>query len=347
METKGRARLLIVDDESSIRDILARTLSHEGYDCHVACDADEALVELGAAPYQLVLSDILMPGRTGIELLEEIKRDYPDTAVVMVTAVAETGTAVDALKRGANNYLTKPFDLEEVLLSVERSLEKRNLELANREYRDHLEKKVNEQTEQARETFLGAIKSLASALEAKDRYTLGHSDRVTERAVIIAGEAGLSERRIEQIRLAGTVHDIGKIGVPESILQKPGRLTEEEYDQVKLHPDTSELILEPIIHDREVLSIVRHHHERFDGRGYPAGLKGEDISLGARIVAIADAYDAMTSDRPYRDGMSLDEAKKQLLSNRGSQFDPSLIEVFISIEEKLRSCPFSVEQKTS
>ncbi len=347
METRAKARLLIVDDERSIREVLTRTLEHEGYQCETAAGADEALELLSDGSFQMVLSDILMPGRTGIELLEDIKRDFPDVAVAMVTAVAETGTAVDALRRGAIDYLTKPFNLEEVLLSVERALRQRNLELANREYRDHLEKKVEEQTDEIRATFMGAIRSLAGALEAKDRYTRGHSDRVTEIAVIMAGRAGLSARQVEQIRLAGTVHDIGKIGVPEAILLKPGRLTEDEYGLVKLHPDRAERILEPIIRDRRVLAVVRHHHERFDGRGYPDGLRGEEIPLGARILAVADTYDAMTSDRPYRDGLTVEQARSQLLANRGSQFDPALIELFTEVENDLHCCPISDSRMAS
>lgn len=347
MDTRGNTRLLIVDDEQSIRDILARTLKQAGYECQVAVDAADALNRLEKGTYQAVLSDILMPGMTGVELLDRIKNKHPDIAVIMVTAVAETGTAVDALKRGASDYITKPFNLEEVIISVERCLEMRNLELANRDYRDHLEQRVRKQTDEIREMFMGAMRSLAGALEAKDCYTLGHSDRVTEIAVIIAGEAGLSEHEVDQVRLAATVHDIGKIGLPESILQKQGRLTSEEFEQVKKHPDVSERILEPVVRDRDVLAIVRHHHERFDGKGYPDGLKGEEIPLGARIICVADAYDAMTSDRPYRAGVSPEDTRKQMRTNRGTQFDPDLVDLFMKIERQIRCCPVPLERKAS
>lgn len=347
MVTMDNARLLIVDDEPAVREILARTLTEAGYECHVSANAQEALRRLSDCEYHLVVSDILMPGITGMELLDDIKASYPDTAVVMVTAVAETVTAVEALKNGASDYLTKPFNLDEVILSVDRSLQIRKLELENREYQEHLEQKLQEQTEAVEETFMGAVRALAGALEAKDRYTQGHSERVTEIAVMIAAEAGLDKRQLEQVKLAGTVHDIGKIGMPESILQKPGRLTAEEYEQVKQHPVIAERILEPVLRDHEVLRIVRHHHERYDGAGYPDGLESEEIPLGARIIGIADAYDAMTSDRPYRMAMTHKEALKNMYDNSGTQFDPPLTDLFIGIEKHLLLCSLPRERKAS
>jgi len=236
--------------------------------------------------------------------------------------------------------VTKPFNLVEVMMSVDRALEKRSLLLANREYRMRLEEKVDQQTEEIRLTFLGAVKALAEALEAKDPYTNGHSMRVTELAVTLAHEYGLSEEEQQRIRLAGLVHDIGKIGVPEKILHKPDRLTEQEFDFIKEHPGMGERILRPIINDREVLAIVRHHHERFSGGGYPEGLAGEDIPLGSRLMSVADAYDAMTSTRPYRKALSPEKATGQLMANRGSQFDPEIVDLFMSLDDtKLPFCP--------
>jgi putative nucleotidyltransferase with HDIG domain len=220
-----------------------------------------------------------MPGKSGVELLQEIKNKCPDTAVILVTAVAETQTAINAMKQGASDYVTKPFNLVEVMLSVERALEKNSLLIANRDYQVRLEEKVEQQTEEIRKTFLGAMKALAEALDAKDPYTKGHSMRVTELAVTLAREYGLSEGEQEKIRLAGLVHDIGKIGIPEEILHKPDRLTEKEYEFIKEHPEIGERILKPVISDPEVLEIVRHHHERFSGSGYPEGLAGEDIPI--------------------------------------------------------------------
>lgn len=336
-----RSRLLIVDDEGSIREVLNRTFSAEGYDCEEAGCVDEALEKIKASPPQLILSDIMMPGRSGVELLQEIRESDPDTAVIMVTAVADTQTAIEAMKMGAYDYVTKPFNLSEVLMSVERALEKRSLLIANREYRTHLEEKVQQQTSQIRETFLGAVKALAEALEAKDPYTNGHTMRVTELTVTLARGMNLEQQIMEKIKLASQVHDIGKIGIPEEILHKSDKLTDEEFDMIKKHPTMGEKILRPVIKDQTVLKIVRFHHERYSGGGYPSGLAGKEIPIGARILSVADSYDAMTSNRPYRRALTPETARKQLLSNRGSQFDPEVVDLFISIEDMMPFCPMT------
>lgn len=341
MQEKQNSRILVVDDEGTIREILQRTLEAEGHHVVSAMDAAQALTMMDGCPFDLVLSDIMMPGMSGVELLKEIKVICPDTAIIMVTAVADTQTAINAMKQGASDYVTKPFNLVEVILSVDRALEKKSLLMANREYRMELEDKVAEQTEEIRTTFFGAVKSLAEALEAKDPYTNGHSKRVTELAVILACESGISKAEQDQIRVAGLVHDIGKIGVPEAILHKPDRLTEQEYDCIKEHPAKGERILKPIVRDPLVLSIVLHHHESFAGGGYPEGISGEEIPVGARIMSVADAYDAMTSSRPYRSAMHPDAAKSQLLANRGSQFDPEVVDLFLKLDDKMPFCPIS------
>lgn len=336
-----KARVLIVDDEETVREILRRTLQQEGYSCVTASNTDSALDLIDGDSIDLVLSDIMMPGKSGVELLGEVREKSPDTAMIMVTAVADTQTAINAMKLGAYDYVTKPFNLVEVLISVDRALEKRNLIVSNREYKVNLEKKVEEQTDEIRETFLGALMALAAALDAKDSYTNGHSKRVSELAVTIGCELGLASAAIDKIRFAGLVHDIGKIGVPEEILLKPGKLTDEEFDRIKEHSAAGEKILKPIIRDQEILAIVRYHHERYSGGGYPDGIKKEDIPLGARIMAVADAYDAMTSNRSYREALSPEKARSQLLANRGSQFDPELVDLFIKAEGKMPFCPLS------
>ncbi|MCL4474448.1 MAG: response regulator [Actinobacteria bacterium] len=343
MKSDKETSVLVVDDEATIREVLQRTLASEGYDCATAGNVDEAVGKMQNRGFELVLTDIMMPGKSGVELLKEIQTLSPDTAVIMVTAVSDTQTAINAMKMGASDYVTKPFNLVEVLMSVDRALEKRALYISNRDYRDHLEQKVEKQTEEIRSTFLGALKALAEALEAKDPYTNGHSKRVTEITVTLAREMGLSEEEQDRIRLAGLVHDIGKIGVPEAILHKVGKLTDEEFDLIKEHPGMGEKILKPIIRDSEVLAIVGYHHERFAGGGYPEGISGEQIPLGARLLAVADAFDAMTSSRPYRKAMSVDKAKGQLLANRGSQFDPELVDLFIKSEGKLPFCPMTAQ----
>jgi putative two-component system response regulator len=324
--------ILLVDDEEMIRRLLHQKLSPEGYRCEQAANARQAMEKLKEDPIELVVLDIKMPGRSGMELLAEIKAKYPDTAVIMATAVDDAGTAIKCMKAGAYDYVTKPFNLDEVSFSVRRALEKRRLELENRDYQQHLEEKVAEQAQKIRASFFNAVTALAYALEAKDVYTSGHSQRVTEISVAVAGHLGLSKEDIEKIRLAGLVHDIGKIGVRESVLNKPVSLSDEEFEHVRLHSQTGERILKPIVGDEEILKAVRHHHERYDGTGYPDGLKGEQIPLLARIIAVADTFDAMTSERPYRKALTGEAACAEIERCRGSQFDPEVADAFLEIQ---------------
>ena len=327
--TRKRERILIVDDEEAIRRLLYQKLASEGYQCRGAKNADQALDELKRNSIGLVLLDIKMPGKSGVELLPEIRVGYPDTAVMMVTAITDSSTAIQCMKEGAYDYITKPFNLDEVVLSVDRALEKRRLELENRDYQQHLEQKVKEQAKKIRASFLNAVTSLAYALEAKDRYTSGHSQRVAETSVSTAKELGMPRDSIEKIRLAGLIHDIGKIGVRESVLNKPGKLTDEEFQHIQYHCEKGEHILNPIVEDEEILKAVRHHNERYDGKGYPDRLKGKQIPLGARILAVADTYDAMTSERPYREAMSDETACAEIKRCKDTQFDLKVADAFL------------------
>lgn len=324
-------RILIVDDEEAIRRLLRHKLSSEGYQCGEAGNAKQALEELKSKPAALVILDIKMPGKSGIQLIPEIRARYTDTAVVMATAITDISTAVECMKQGAYDYVTKPLNLDEVALSVDRALEKRRLELENREYQQHLEQKVEEQAKRIRAALLNAITALANALEAKDVYTSGHSQRVAETSVAIARELALPHDRIERIRLAGLIHDIGKIGVRESVLNKPGKLTDDESQHIRQHSVIGEHILAPVVGDEEILKTVRHHHERYDGSGYPDGLRGEQIPLGARILAVADTFDAMTSGRPYRQAMSADAACAEIKRCAGTQFDSEVADAFLRL----------------
>jgi putative two-component system response regulator len=327
--TGKRAAILITDDEASVRGLLRHRLAREGYRCLEAGSAYRAVEELRRSQVALVILDIKMPGRSGVQLLHEIRTSYPDTMVIMATAISDTSTAIHCMKLGACDYLTKPFNLEEVALSVEKALERRRLELENRDYQQHLEQKVEAQASKICGAFFNAITALVYALEAKDGYTSGHSRRVSELSVTIAWELALPRESINRVELAGRVHDIGKIGVRESVLNKPGHLTDEEFQHVKYHPESGERILLPIVEDKEILRIVRHHHEYYDGSGYPDGLSGEEIPLGARILAVADSYDAMTSERPYRKAMSVETARAEIKRGKNTQFDPEVAEAFL------------------
>lgn len=326
--TGKREGILIVDDEELIRRLLHQKLSSEGYRCQKASSAAQALDKLKSNPVELVILDIKMPGKSGMELLLELRARYPDTAVIMATAIADTTTAIQCMKEGAYDYITKPFNLDEVVLSIDRALEKRRLELENKDYQQHLEQKVEEQAGKIRTSFINAVTALAYALEAKDIYTSGHSQRVTKISVAIARELGMPQDSVDKIRLAGLVHDIGKIGIRESVLNKPAPLTDEEFRHIRSHCQAGEHILTPIVEDREILRAVRHHHERYDGMGYPDGLKGEQIPLGAKILSVADAFDAMTSERPYRSAMSAQDACAEIERCKGTQFAPRVADAF-------------------
>jgi len=329
--------ILVVDDEVSIRKLLHQKLSAEGYQCQEAEGAVQALDKLRNNAIGLVILDIKMPGKSGVALLSEIRAMYPDVAVIMATAIADTNIAIQCMKQGAYDYITKPFNLEEVTLSVDRTLGKRRLELENRDYQQHLEQKVEAQARRIRASFISAVTALVYALEAKDKYTSGHSQRVADMAVATAEELGLPADSIEKIRLAGLIHDIGKIGVKESILGKRSGLTEEEFQNVRYHPEVGEHILTPIVDDKEILMMVRHHHERFDGTGYPDGLRAEKIPLGARILAVADTYDAMTSERPYREAMNVEAAYTEIEQGKGTQFDFRVAGAFLRTRRLVRS----------
>jgi len=323
-----RERILIVDDEMAIRKLLRQKLSRQGYHCEEAGNAKQTLDKMRANPAELIILDIKMPGKSGIELLPEIKVNYAGTAVIMATAITETGIAVHCMKQGADDYICKPFNLEEVVLSVDKTLEKRRLELQIKEYQEHLQEKVEEQTREIRKLFLGAIEALVFALEAKDKYTAGHSRRVTKIALAIGRELSLAKDDMEDLRWGSLLHDVGKIAVDQSIQNKPDELTPVEYEHIMIHAQIGAGIVKPVVNDR-VVEIVEHHHDHYDGTGLHQTVAGEDIPLGARILAVADAFDAMTSDRPYRPAMTVEEVLQEIRRGAGTQFDPLVASAFL------------------
>jgi putative two-component system response regulator len=331
----ARPHCLVVDDEPRLRQVLMHLMRNDGFDCLEAQNGEEAIAVLERQPVTLVMSDLRMPQLDGIALLREIRGRWPDTAVVMITAVADVEVAVSCLAVGAMDYLTKPFHLEEVRARVAQALEKRRLVLENRGYQESLKEKVAVQARRLEELFLASVQSLAEALEVKDPYTRGHSVRVSHYSVVIAREMGIDGEMLRRIELGGHVHDIGKIGVREDVLNKPGKLTNEEYQHIMTHPMVGWKILAPLLGDTpEALNIVRSHHERFDGRGIPDGLSGTSIPLEARIAAAADSFDAMTSDRPYRPGLSMEEAIAELVRCRGTQFDPCVVDAVVAAVQR-------------
>ena len=325
------ANCLVVDDEPTVRRSVVRMLQAQGFHCFEAGSGREALgvlERIGDAP--LVISDMRMPEMDGVGLLEAVRERYPDTSVIMLTGMTETTTAVDCLHRGAADFLLKPISVGELQARVARVLEKRALVLQNRYYQQNLERQVHEQAQRIQELFLQGVQMLARALEAKDAYTRGHSIRVSQYAVGTARRLGFEGTSLDGIRLGGELHDIGKIGTREAVLHKPGMLTDDEFRQISEHPALGEKMLLPLAQESpDVLRIVRSHHERLDGRGFPDGLRGEKIPIEARIVAVADAFDAMTTERPYRDSRPPDAAVDELRRVAGSQLDPAAVEAFV------------------
>ena len=323
-------RCLVVDDEPVVRRAVRRMLEAQGFTCLEAGSGREALLLLaGTGELPLIVSDLRMPELDGMGFLTEVRRLFPDTAVVMLSGVAETSVAVECLHQGAADFLTKPVAVAEMHARVTRALEKRALVMQNRHYQATLERRVQEQAERIRELFLEGVQMLARALEAKDPCLRGHSIRVSRYAVATARRLGLGAAAVEQIRIGGELHDIGKIGTREAVLQKPGALTEEERHQICAHPLLGERMLAPLARESPgVLRVVRSHHERVDGAGFPDGLQGEAIPLEARIVAVADAFDAMTSERPYRPPRAPAAALQELRQVSGAQLDAEAVDAF-------------------
>ena len=326
-------RILVTDDEISIREVLADGLETFGFSVVQAGNADEAFKRIREGGIDLVLSDIDMPGESGVALLGRIKAHDPDIEVILVTGVVDVDTAVGTIRQGAADYVTKPFNLEEVHIVVERTLEKRRLIRENREYQQGLETKVAERTRDLEESYESTLDALVTALDFRDNETHGHSRRVVEYAVMVAQAMGVVEPEMAWIRRGAILHDVGKIGVPDAILRKPGKLDASEWEEMKRHPEMGYRMLKHIRFLEPALVIVYCHQERWDGSGYPRGLRGEEIPLGARIFAAVDTFDAMTSDRPYRAAMSIEAARDEIRRFSGVQFDPQVAEAFLAIDE--------------
>jgi len=334
MPTPVSPRILIVDDEAEITEILADLLS-EDYDCSRAGSAEEALTRLRDDEFQLVISDITMPGMSGLDMIPHVKELAPDTVVVMISGMQTVESAISALRVGAFDYLMKPFDLRQVEAVVKRALEHHDLVVAKQRYENHLEELVEQRTaelDRALNSLEGAyrstLKALTAALETRDSETHGHSERVVSYSLRLGREYGLSSAEMKALEFGSLLHDIGKIGVPDSILRKPAKLTEEEWVRMREHPLHGQQILRGIEFLQGASRVVAQHHEKWDGTGYPLGLRNEEIDICARIFAVADAFDAITSDRVYRRGKPYEAAAQELDDWAGRQFDPKVVEAF-------------------
>jgi response regulator RpfG family c-di-GMP phosphodiesterase len=320
-----------VDDDAQMRHVLTRVIQSHGLSAVEACsgaDALEVLEREGEIP--VCISDIYMPEMDGLTFLREALKRYPDMAVIMLTGVAEVTTAVECLKLGALDYISKPVMVEEVRARLDKALEKRDLILQNRFYQLNLETRVRDLDRTNKLSVINGVQMLVHALEAKDAYTSGHSSRVSRYAMKAAVLLGFTGDALEHIRLGGELHDIGKIGTREDVLNKPGPLTSDEFQHVKAHAALGERILTPFLGGSPiVLRIVRSHHERMDGSGFPDALQGDQIPLEARIVAVVDAFDAMTTNRAYRQPRTANEAIQELRRCAGVHFDGAVVDAFL------------------
>ncbi len=341
-ETSALTRVLVVDAEPGVRQLLGTLLGEEGYVCASAADAEQARGLLQASEFQLVLCDLKLPGHDGLWLLDRLRAEQPATAVIMLTAHGDTEAAVECLRRGASDYLLKPPNAVDLVRSVERALAKRRLELARHRYRTSLEQRVREKTadlstalREVEAAYSSTLYALVAALDAREHETSDHSRRVVRYTLAIAERMGVPALDLPDIARGALLHDIGKIGVPDAILLKPGKLVPAEWDEMRKHPETGHTILQSIPFLRVPAEIVLAHQERWDGKGYPRGLPGEEIPLGARIFAIADTLDAITSNRPYRQGQPLEKARSEIARYAGVQFDPRCAEAFLSLDPAL------------
>jgi putative two-component system response regulator len=333
-----------VDDDAQVRQVLTRVIAAHGLSPMEAASGAAALSVLkreGEVP--VCISDIYMPEMDGVTFLREALRLYPDMAIIMLTGVAEVTTAVECLQLGALDYISKPVLIEEVRARVDKALEKRDLVLQNRFYQQNLEGRVRELDRRNKQSLINGVQTLVHALEAKDAYTSGHSSRVSRYAVKTAVQLGYTGERLEQIRLGGELHDIGKIGTREDILNKPGPLSPEEFEHIKGHVTLGEKILAPSLAESPVvLQIVRSHHERLDGGGFPDGLKAEDIPVEAKIVAVVDAFDAMTTNRAYRPSRTPADAIEELKRCAGTHFYPPAVDAFLRAFSDVAALPISL-----
>jgi putative two-component system response regulator len=318
-----RRKVLIVDDDDLVRDTLRFVLEGNDYIVLSASRASEALAILETQPVDIIISDIFMPGMNGFELLKQINARCPNIPVILVTGFGNIEMARHALKEGASDFITKPYNIHEIPILIERNLTRHTIE----------NRRTQNLQDEIQKTYRATMEALLAALDTRDTETEGHSERVAAYTMMMAQRLSLSQEELTSIERGALLHDIGKIGVPDSILYKPGALDEEEWQIMKQHPVIGYRMCMKVGLLQPAAPIVLHHHERWDGKGYPYGLSNEEIPLGARLFAIADTLDAITSDRPYRQAKSFSEACEEIVSNAETQFDPDLVKIFLEIDE--------------
>jgi len=343
----GVVAVLVVDDEEPIRNALRKFLKQQQFEVYTAGSADEALQQLRLHKITLMLSDIRMPGTSGVDLVPQAIEIEPDLAILMLTAVNDATSAALCMQRGAMDYLTKPIELVDLGRAVQRAVKRREMQLESRHLNQWLKEEVTTRTAELHRQqhrmeriSTATLEALVNALEAKDPYLRGHSARVADLSANVATEMGLNEEDVERVRMAGRLHDLGKIGTRDAVVSKEGPLTPEEFEHVKQHVIIGAQILAPLVHLGEVVSMVRSHHERFDGTGYPDGLRGEDIPIGGRIIAAAEVYDALTQSRPYQEMMTPEQAVERMTDFSGTVLDTQVYEALVRIVGRRQTLVF-------
>ncbi len=340
-------RVLIVDDEAQIRNALSRLLTKRGWEVTSASSGSEALEQITAFGPELMLLDVRMPGMTGIDVVSEALSLDPDLGIMMLTAVADASTASICMQRGAIDYLTKPIEINQLEIALKRAIKRRDTLVQNREMSQWLKEEVARRTrelereqQKLRALSVATLEALINTLEAKNPFLVGHSARVAAFAATIASQMSLTDDEIDTIRIAGRLHDLGMIGIRESVLNKAGRLTDEEYEHIKRHVTIGSQILAPLKHLGDVGSLVRSHHEHWDGSGYPDGLQGEDIPLGGRVLCASEIYDALTTTRPYQEKLEPEEAVDRMRTLEGRVIDPQIMEAVLGAIEQHQALIF-------
>jgi response regulator RpfG family c-di-GMP phosphodiesterase len=342
--------VLVVDDEEPIRDALRRFLARDGFDAQVAASADEALGALRQHRIALMLCDIRMPGTSGIDLVPQALAIDPNLAILMLSAVNDATTAALCMQRGAMDYLTKPVDLADLARAVQRALKRRETAIARRQAAERAPAEPAPPLPERRldrvdleRISVATLEALVNALEAKDPYMRGHSARIADLAATLAAELALTDDDVDRIRTAARLHDLGKIGTRDLVLNKHGPLTSEEFAHVKQHVLVAVQILSPLPHLADVIADIRGHHERWDGTGYPDGLRGDDIPLGARIIAAAEIFDALTTSRPYQEILSPQDAAARMGELSGAAIDPAVYQALKAVVDRRRTLVFLVD----
>jgi response regulator RpfG family c-di-GMP phosphodiesterase len=336
--------ILIVDDDNQVREVLHQIFLSAGYTCRLAANGAEGVEAFREKRVPLTVTDLKMPVMDGVGLLQNVRKIDGDAAVIVLTGAPDIKTAIDSLKLGAYDFIMKPVNVDELLIAAERALERRDLLIERKQYQALLERRVAEATRdlasaytQLQDTYRATLEALGSALDSRDVGTEAHSRRVHGYAVATAREHGIAAKDLPDLEHGVLLHDIGKIGIPDAILLKPGKLTDEEWQTMRTHPEIGKRLIENVPFLRGAIPVVYCHHEKFDGSGYPRGLAGEDIPIAARIFCVVDAFDAMTFDRPYSKAISFEAAKAEIKRCTGSHFDPAVVESFFRVPEDLLS----------